>query len=393
VIKNLEGQQESTPLPLSGFRVLAWEQAVAAPFASRHLGDLGADVIKVERPGGGDFTRGSDGFSNGLSSYFVWNNRNKRSITIDLKDEAGRKTFDQLLDQADIFLLNQGPGVAERNGYGYEAVSRRNPRIVYCSITGFGTGGPYDERRAYDVLIQGEAGLMSITGTPDALCKVGASVADVASGFHAFSAILALLLRRERTGKGGEIQISMLESLVDWCVPQLMTTHYTGKQPPRIGMRHPSMVPNGVYMCADGVGVNIAGQNQTQWEKLCREVFRRPELITDKRFLSNGLRVQNREALDPILDECFAQAPREEMERRLENAGLPFASVNDLKDVNDHPQLAARGRWFEVPSPVGPIRQFHSPLNIAGMDRPDGAIPDVGEHTEEILRELRDGKR
>jgi itaconate CoA-transferase len=378
----------ATGLPLAGISVVAWEQAVSAPLASRHLADLGAAVTKVEKPGGGDFGRVANSFVRGLSSYFVWCNRGKRSVVLDLKTDTGRIAFDRLLASADVLIHNQGPGVAERLGYGYARLSRRHPALVYCAISGYGPDGPYRDRRAYDALIQGESGLVAMTGTPDTPSKAGASIADISTGMYAFGSILAALYRRRDTGKGAEINISMLESLTEWIGPQALSTRYTGRRPGRVGNHHPAMVPQGGYRCGDGQIINLAVQNDRQWERLCTLILRRPEWVSDERFRTNQDRVQHRDVLEPMLEEALAGRGRDDIERELEQARLPYGSVNEVDQVLAHPQLAWRDRWFDVPSPKGPLRVLHHPFNIEGLPRPAGAIPDYGEHTEEVLGEL-----
>ncbi|MDQ3809429.1 MAG: CoA transferase [Chloroflexota bacterium] len=374
-------------LPLAGTRVLAWEHAVAAPLASRHLADLGAEVIKVERPGVGDFARDYDSAVNGLSAHFVWLNRGKRSIVLDLKSAQDRQVFELLLDGSDVFLHNQGPGAAERLGCGYREVSARNPRLVWCAISGYGADGPHRDRKAYDLLLQGEAGVIALTGTPETPAKVGVSVADIASGMYAFSSILAALYARASSGRGAEIHISMLEALVEWAMPAAYVTMYTGKAPARTGNRHAFIVPYGTYGTADG-SVNLAVQNEGQWQRLCAHVLGRPGLAADARFSSNERRLSNRAALEPLIEQLLSGSTRAEVEARLMAADVPFGSVNEMGEVLEHPQLLARERWFEVPSPVGALRALHHPFNISGLERPAGAVPGLGEHTEQVLGEL-----
>lgn len=374
--------------PLDGVRVVAWEQAVAAPLASRHLADLGADVIKVERPDGGDFARAYDSAVNGLSAHFVWLNRGKRSVVLDLKRPEQRQVLDLLLERADVFVHNQGPGAADRLGLQHQALAERNPRLITCAISGYGPDGPQRDRKAYDLLLQGEAGAIAVTGTPEQAARVGISVADIASGMYALSSILAALVERTVTGRGAEIQISMLESLVEWVMPNLYVAAYTGRAPARAGARHGFIVPYGAYRIGDGSSVNLAVQNEGQWQRLCSVVLRRPELATDGRFLSNELRLRHRDVLEPLIEALLAQDTRASVEARLEEADVPFGTVNSVEDVLQHVQLAARGRWFEVQSPVGELRALHHPMNISGLDRPDRAVPALGEHTAEVMAEL-----
>jgi crotonobetainyl-CoA:carnitine CoA-transferase CaiB-like acyl-CoA transferase len=375
-------------LPLAGIRVVAWEQAVAAPLASRHLADLGADVVKVERPDGGDFARAYDSAVNGLSAHFVWLNRGKRSVVLNLKDERERLAFDLLVERADVFLHNQGPGVAARNGYAYEQLRKRNPGLVWCAISGYGPDGPHRDRKAYDMLLQGEAGVIALTGTPETPAKVGISVADIASGMYAFSSILAALYQRQSTGEGAEITISMLEALAEWVMPATYVTLYTGTAPARTGARHNFIVPYGAYAVGDGGTVNLAVQNDGQWRRLCSIALRRPELADDPRFATNERRLANRDVLEPLVEAAFADRSRTQVEASLAEADVPFGSVNTLEQVIEHGQLTARERWFDVPSPVGPLRALHHPFNIGGLARPAGAVPALGEHTDQVLGEL-----
>ena len=368
-------------LPLAGLRVVAWEQAVAAPLATRHL-------VKVERPPGGDFARQYDSAVNGLSAYFVWLNRGKRSVLLDLKQPAQRTALDRLLERADVFVHNQGPGVAERLGLGHAQLEARNPRLISCAISGYGPEGPYRDRKAYDLLLQGEAGAMALTGTPEQPARIGISVADIASGMYAFSSILAALYQRQTTGRGLAIHIAMLDALVEWVMPAAYVAAYTGRAPARLGARHAFVVPQGAYRVGDGSTINLAVQNDGQWRRLCEVVLRQPELAEDPRFRTNELRVQHRELLEPLIESLLAGDTRESAEARLALADVPFGTVNRVEDVLEHPQLAARERWFEVSSPVGALRALHHPMNLDGLERPAAAVPALGEHTAEVLREL-----
>ncbi len=371
-----------------GIRVVAWEQAVSGPLATRHLADLGADVVKIERPGGGDFARQYDTAANGLSAHFVWLNRGKRSIAIDLKSAEGRQVFDRLLDGADVFVHNQGPGVADRLGYTYRVLAERNPRLVYCAISGYGPSGPRRDRKAYDLLLQGESGVMALTGTPQQRAKAGIPVADIASGMYAFGSILAALYQRRTTGAGIEINISMLESLVEWTMAAGYVTLYTGRPPARAAARHSFIVPYGPYRVGDGSFVNLAVQNDGQWRRLCGVALGRPDLADHPLYVTNELRLQNRAELEPLIEDLWSTSTRAEVEAKLEEADVPFGNLNEMTEVVAHPQLEARGRWFEVDSPVGPLRALHHPMNLADLPRPSASIPDVGQHTAEVLREL-----
>jgi len=375
-------------LPLAGVRVVAWEQAVAAPLATRHLADLGADVVKIERPPGGDFARAYDSAVKGLSAYFVWLNRGKRSVLLDLKQADQRQALDRLLERADVFVHNQGPGAAERLGLGHADLEGRNPRLISCAISGYGPDGPHRDRKAYDLLLQGEAGAIDLTGTPEAPARIGISVADIASGMYAFSSILAALYQRQHTGQGTGIQIAMLDALVEWVMPAAYVAAYTGQAPARVGARHAFIVPYGAYRVGDGSTVNLAVQNDGQWRRLCAIVLRAPELADDARFRTNELRLANRTELEPLVESLLAEDTRASAEARLVEADVPFGTVNRVEDVLEHPQLAARGRWFEVSSPAGQLRALHHPMNLAGLERPSAAVPALGEHTAEVLREL-----
>jgi crotonobetainyl-CoA:carnitine CoA-transferase CaiB-like acyl-CoA transferase len=374
--------------PLAGIKVVAWEHAVAAPLATRHLADLGADVIKVERPDGGDFARDYDSVVRGLSAHFVWLNRGKRSLVLDLKDSRGRHAFDVLLERADVFVHNQGPGAAERLGCEYARLEPRNPRLIACAISGYGPDGPHRDRKAYDLLLQGEAGVIALTGTPESPAKIGISVADIASGMYAFSSILAALHQRFVTGHGAEIQISMLEALVEWVMPAAYVAEYTGKAPGRAGARHNFIVPYGSYRVGDGSSVNLAVQNDGQWRRLCKVVLRQPELADDPRFKTNELRLKNRQEFEPLLESLLFDDTRASVEARLVEADVPFGTTNRVEDVLQHPQLAARGRWFDIASPVGDLHALHHPMNIVGLERPAASVPALGEHTQEVLAEL-----
>jgi crotonobetainyl-CoA:carnitine CoA-transferase CaiB-like acyl-CoA transferase len=377
------------PLPLAGVRVVAWEHAVAAPLATRHLADLGADVVKIERPDGGDFARAYDSAVNGLSAYFVWLNRGKRSVVLNLKASRDRDALTALLNRADVFVHNQGPGVAERLGLAAADLRTANPRLIVCAISGYGPDGPQRDRKAYDLLLQGEAGVITLTGTEAEPAKIGISVADIASGMYAFSSVLAALYQRTTTQHGVEIQISMLEALTEWTMPAAYVQAYTGRPPARAGGRHNFIVPYGAYRVGDGSVVNLAVQNDGQWRRLCEVVLRRPELADDPRFISNELRLRHRADLEPLLEGLLAADTRATVEARLTAADVPFGALNELADVLAHPQLAARGRWGEIDSPVGPLRALHHPMNLTGLPRPASRVPALGEHTAEVLAELQ----
>jgi crotonobetainyl-CoA:carnitine CoA-transferase CaiB-like acyl-CoA transferase len=376
-----------SPLPLTGIRVVALEQAVAAPFCSRHLADLGADVVKVERPDGGDFARDYDDALHGLSGYFAWLNRGKRSIALDLKQQAGLEVLCRLVARADVFLHNLLPGAVERMGLGFDALHERYPRLIWCGISGYGPDGPYREKRAYDLLVQGESGVISLTGSPAEQAKVGVAVCDIGSGMYAYSSILAALVQRGRTGKGTRIDISMLECLAEWMMQPLYMFHGTGKVLPRAGVRHATVVPYGLYGCLDG-SVNFGVQNDREFARFCREVLGTPELASDERFATNTARVRNRCALEAVIEGWFGARTQAEVLAALDRAGIANGAVNDVAGLRRHPQLAARGRWMEVDSPVGPIPALLPPHNLQGAGTRAGRVPALGEHAREILEEL-----
>ncbi len=376
-------------LPLSGIRVVAIEQAAAAPFCSRQLADLGADVIKVERPDGGDFARGYDGALRGISSYFAWLNRGKRSIVLNLKESADLELCRKLILRSDVFIHNLAPGKVERLGFGYDSLRERHPALVWCGISGYGPEGPYRDRKAYDLLIQAESGVVSVTGTPEVPSKVGISMADIAAGMYGYSSILAALLQRQRTGHGERIDISMLECLTEWMMPPLYTWLGTGQELERAGLRHNMIVPYGGYRCADGA-VNFAIQNEREWRRFCTQVLAMPELAEDARYGSNAERLRNRHQLEALIEKEFCRHPAAEVLARLDRAGIANGAVNDVPAVARHPQLQARRRWTEVASPAGPLPAFIPPHNLAQVAPRMGAVPALGEHTREILAELRE---
>jgi len=374
-------------LPLSGVRVVALEQAVAAPFCSRQLADMGADVIKVERPDGGDFARGYDRVLNGLSAHFAWLNRGKRSITLDVRTERDREVFARLLERSDVFIHNLAPGAVERLGLGYDQLAVKLPRLIWCGISGYGPDGPYRDKKAYDLLVQAESGVVSVTGSADAPAKVGVSIADIASGLYGYSSILAALLNRQRTGAGDRIDISMLECLTEWMMPPLYWWHGSGQIPQRCGVRHSMIVPYGAYRCADGA-VNFAIQNEREWRRLCDQVLGMPALADDERFAGNAARLRNRAELEAMIEERLGRDTRAEVLVRLDQAGIANGAVNDVAEVAGHRQLAARGRWVSVDSPVGSIPALLPPHNLQHAPPRLGAVPALGQHTREILAEL-----
>jgi itaconate CoA-transferase len=374
-------------LPLDGITVVAVEHAVAAPFATRQLADLGARIIKVERPGVGDFARGYDDRLNGMSSQFVWLNRSKESLTLDLKRPAAIDVLHRLLARADVFIHNLAPGAMARLGFGAAAVRRHHPRMIVCEISGYGSSGPYRDKKAYDLLVQSETGVLSVTGTEEEPAKVGISIADISAGMYAFSGILAALLRRQKTGEGSALEVSLFDSLAEWMsYPAYFS--FGGPPPPRSGARHAVIAPYGPYQAGDGKVVYLGLQNEREWARFCADALGRPELAADPRFSSNLRRVEHRDELDAIITQAFSGLTADEMIGRLESAQIANARMNTVQEFIDHPQLAARNRWREVASPAGPVRCLVPPFNFDGMEIPMGAIPALGEHTETILGEL-----
>ncbi|MDE3194594.1 MAG: CoA transferase [Chloroflexota bacterium] len=379
------------PLALDGVRVVSLEQAVAAPLCTRHLADLGADVVKVERPEG-DFARRYDSIVEGTSAYFVWLNRGKRSIALDLATPADRATFDALLGDADVFVHNLGPGAVERLGYGWGDAHARWPRLVWVCISGYGTDGPYRDRKAYDLLIQAEAALMSITGSPEASAKVGISLADIAGGVYGFSSVLAALRLRDRTGEGQRCEISLFDCLAEWMTVPLYYRMYGGWTLGRMGTRHNTIAPYGEYRCADG-SVMLAVQNEKQWRAFCDVVIERPELIDDPRFRTNELRSRRRAELEAIVEEILASHARAEVEARLIAADVPFSTFNTVLELAEHPQLAARDRWVDVTTPTGTARAVRPPFETGTISARVGAVPGLDEHGAQIRRELEAKER
>ena len=374
-------------MPLAGVRVVALEQAVAAPFASRQLADLGADVIKIERLDGGDSARAYDKAMRGTSAYFAWLNRGKQSVVLDLKAERDRDACARLIDRADVFIHNLAPGAVERLGFGYDELSARRPELVWCGVSGYGPDGPLRDKKAYDMLVQAESGVVSVTGSADAPAKVGVSIADIASGMYAYSSILAALFRRGRTGRGDRIDISMLECLAEWMTPALYVWQGTGAVPARVGVRHNMIVPYGAYECADGA-VLFAIQTQSEWRRFCAQVMGTAALADDPRFATNALRLDHRGELEALIEAHFRLQPREGVVRLLEAADIPTGAVNDVPGVVAHRQLAARERWTTVDSPGGPIPALIPPHNLHGVTPRMGAVPALGAHTAAVLAEL-----
>lgn len=375
-------------LPLDGVTVVALEQAVAAPFATRQLADLGARVIKIERPVVGDFARHYDETVRGLSSHFVWLNRSKESLTLDAKQPAGVAILRALVAQADVFIQNLTPGAAERLGFGADRLRAEYPRLIICGVSGYGTAGPYRDKKAYDLLAQCEVGLLSITGTPDAPAKVGISVADIAAGVYAFSGVLTALYQRERTGQGCALDVSLFDALGEWMGYPAYFTAYGGESPPRAGASHATIAPYGPFTAGDGRQINLSVQNDREWRAFCAVALERPELADDPRFASNSERVANREALHAQISAVFETLSSEALVERLDRAQIANAHMNDLRDFWNHPQLQARDRWRQVDSPAGPLQALLPPVNLEGVEPRMGAIPAIGQHTDAILSAL-----
>lgn len=379
---------EEDELPLKGITVVSLEQAIAAPFCTRQLADLGARVIKIERPKVGDFARDYDSRVNGLSSHFVWTNRSKESLALDLKNPKDLDVLKRLLAKADVLVQNLAPGAADRLGVSYEKLREKHPSLIVCDISGYGDSGPYRDKKAYDLLVQSEAGMLSVTGTPTEPAKVGISIADIASAMYAYTNILGALMKRSRTGKGSRIDISMLESMAEWMTFPLYYTYQGQPGPKPVGAAHAAIFPYGPFATGGDGSVMLGIQNEREWVRLCAEVLDDPGLASDARFVSNLKRVENREALRPIILDRFSTLSAEEVISRLDAAGIANAKVNDMAGVWDHPQLKARGRWTEIQTPNGRVPALLPP----GIAKASGArmdeVPQIGQHNKSILKEL-----
>jgi len=374
--------------PLDGITVVSLEHAIAAPFCTRQLADMGARVIKIERPGSGDFARGYDERVRGLSSHFVWTNRSKESLTLDLKRDEAAGIMGRLLESADVLVQNLAPGAAARLGLSFEALHAKYPRLIVCDISGYGEGGPYQDKKAYDLLIQSESGFLSVTGTKDDPVKAGCSIADIAAGMYAYSAILNALLLRQRTGLGSRLDVSMLESMVEW-MGFPMYYAFDGAAPPvRAGAAHASIYPYGPFPVGGGSTIMLGLQNEREWRVFCAQVLRQAELAEDPRFISNSLRTANREALRALIVTAFADLSIEQVTQRLEDAQIANARVNDMAGVWAHPQLQARQRWSQVDSPAGALPALLPPASSNAFAPRMGAVPAVCQNTDAVLASL-----
>ncbi|WP_156340947.1 CaiB/BaiF CoA-transferase family protein [Pseudomonas sp. NBRC 111124] len=381
---------QTAPRPLDGITVVSLEHAIAAPFCTRQLADLGARVIKVERPGSGDFARGYDQRVDGLASHFVWTNRSKESLTLDLKQEAADGILEALLAKADVLVQNLAPGAAARMGLSFEALHQRFPRLIVCDISGYGAGGPYEKKKAYDLLIQSEGGFLSVTGGPgdEEMAKAGCSIADIAAGMYAYTGVLSALLLRDKTGLGSRIDVSMLESLVEWMGYPMYYAYNGAPPPPRAGASHSTIYPYGPFPTGGGGTIMLGLQNEREWALFCEKVLLDPTLASDDRFSANFKRSENREVLRQLIIDRFASLSLDEVVARLEQAQIANARVNDMQGVWQHPQLKARDRWREVDSPAGTLPSLLPPGRNAAFTPRMDAVPALGQHTQGILDEL-----
>jgi itaconate CoA-transferase len=374
--------------PLEGVTVVALEQVIAGPFCTRQLAELGARVIKIERPEAGDQSRAMDHTVQGLSSHFVWTNRSKESLALDVKHPQAKEILARLLAKADVFVQNLAPGAVERLGLGAAELRARHPRLVWCGISGYGPSGPYAEKKAYDLLVQCEAGLLSVTGTPEAPAKAGIPVADIAAGMYAMSAILAALLRREREGAGATLDITMFEALGEWMGFPAYFTAYGGTPPPRSGAYHATIVPYGPFRARDGKTVFLSIQNEREFARFCDRVLGEAALAQDARFSSSPARMRNRDAMHAAIEKVFGTLTAAQAEARLQAAGIANARLNTMQEFWDHPQLAARDRWREVGTSAGAVRAPKPPFNLSEFEPRMDDIPALGAHNRSVLAEL-----
>jgi len=374
--------------PLDGITVVALEQAVAAPFATRQLADLGARVIKIERPGVGDFARDYDQTVKGQSAYFVWLNRSKESLTLDVKHARSAEILARLIEKADVFIQNLAPGAAGRLGLDAATLLAKHPRLIVCDVSGYGDSGPYAHKKAYDLLIQSEAGVLSVTGTPETQAKVGISIVDISAGMYAYSGILTALYQREKAGKGTRVDVTMFESLAEWMSHPLNYTHFGGRAPRRSGADHATIVPYGRFKCGDGAYVMLGIQNEREWAKFCAGVLDTPDLAKDAHYNNNTRRTERRAEVVALIEKVFARMKAEEVVAKLDAADIANARINTPQEVWDHPQLKARNRWREVGSPAGPLPVLLPPVTMPEFEARLDPIPAIGEHTDRILADL-----
>ena len=378
----------NTAGPLAGVKVLALELAAAGPLCTRHLADLGADVIKVERPGGGDFARGYDKTVHGLSSYFVWLNRGKRSLSLDLKHPEAKEILDRLLTESDVFVQNLGPGAVDRLGLSATELRERFPSLVICTISGYGSGGPYEGRKAFDLLLQGETGVIATTGNGDEFAKLGISVGDIGAGVYGAMGVLAALYERKSTGQGRVVESSLFDALSEWMGYPAYYTKYGGTAPARAGVRHATVVPYGSYRCGDGDSVLLAVQTDAQWTAFCETVCQRPEWLTDPRYVDSPTRLAHREELEAAVEEALSVLTRAEAAARLDAAGIPYGDLNSIPQFLEHPQLSARDRWRTVETPGGTMDALLPPMTLEGFAGRMDPVPAAGQQTDEILGEI-----
>jgi itaconate CoA-transferase len=371
--------------PLDGITVVALEQAVAAPFATRQLADLGARVIKIERPGVGDFARDYDQSVKGLSAYFVWLNRSKESLTLDVKHPQSGEILARLVSTADVFIQNLAPGAAGRLGLDAHTLRAQHPRLIVCDVSGYGDSGPYAHKKAYDLLVQSEAGVLSVTGTPESQAKVGISIVDISAGMYAYAGILTALYQREKTGEGTRVDVTMFEALAEWMSHPLNYTHFGGKAPARSGPDHATIVPYGRFKCGDGAYVMLGIQNEREWAKFCAEVLEMPALAQDARYDNNTKRTQRRAEMVALIEQVFSQLTAEQVVAKLDAADIANARINTPEEVWEHPQLKARNRWREVGSPAGPLPTLLPPVTMPGFEARLDPVPAIGEHTDSVL--------
>jgi itaconate CoA-transferase len=374
--------------PLDGITIVALEQAVAAPFATRQLADLGARVVKIERPGVGDFARDYDQTVKGQSAYFVWLNRSKESLTLDVKHARAAEILERLIGNADVFIQNLAPGAAGRLGLDAVTLLAKHPRLIVCDVSGYGDSGPYAHKKAYDLLVQSEAGVLSVTGTPETQTKVGISIVDISAGMYAYSGILTALYQREKTGKGTRVDVTMFESLAEWMSHPLNYTYFGGKPPQRSGPDHATIVPYGRFKCGDGAYVMLGIQNEREWAKFCAGVLGMPGLATDDKYSNNTKRTSRRAEVVALIEEVFSRMKAEEVVARLDAADIANARINTPQEVWDHPQLKARDRWREVGSPAGPLPVLLPPVTMPEFEARLDPIPAIGEHTDRILADI-----